>query len=252
MRVLHLITRFLKGGAEKTTKNTLYSLQDATDQYDLRLGFGAEYDPDEVASVQNESIETVCFRSIRQYNPVTHPIAVFAVARYLRREEIDILHTHSTEAGIIGRLAGWLAGTPVVIHEVHGDPITKDRNPALNATIGRLERVTARLSTRIIVKSEIIRKTYLERGFGWPEQYELIYHGVDLERFRDVEPAAIGGSDSEVVLLFVGRLEDGKGLFDLLSAFEDLELPGGQSARLLIAGDGSERSSVIRRGPIHS
>ncbi|MFB6199900.1 MAG: glycosyltransferase family 4 protein [Candidatus Nanohaloarchaea archaeon] len=240
-RVLHLITRFLNGGAEKTTENTLDALKEADQGYDLRLGFGSEYNEDYVEEIEDKGIDTVCFRWIRHYNPITAVIAVFTVAVYLRREDIDVLHTHSTEAGIIGRIGGWLARTPVIIHEVHGDPIAEDRNSVLNWVILRLEKLTAKVTTRIVVKSKIIRETYLERGIGTEEQYELIYHGVDLEKFKDVEPADLPVSEDSTVLLFVGRLEEGKGLFDLLDAFQRLDVD--HRVELCIVGDGelSER-----------
>lgn len=236
VRVLHLITRFLGGGAETTTENTIHALSEADESYDIRLGFGQEYNEARVASIEADDIETTAFRFIRHYNPIAAIVAVAEVARYLSREDIHVLHTHSTEAGIIGRLAARVAGTPVVIHEIHGDPITDDRNAALNAAIGWLERFCATMTTRLVVKSERIRDCYLDRGIGRPDQYELIYHGVEIERFRNATRASDGGDESMTTLLFVGRLEEGKGLFDLIDAFEPLAEQ--YSAELLIAGDG--------------
>lgn len=231
-RVLHLITRYLDGGAETTTANTLTALAEAETEYDLRLGTGAEHDPSRLRSLEERGYGTVVFRSMRHYNPVSAVVAVFAVAWYLHCEDIDVIHTHSTEAGVIGRFAGWLARTPVVVHEIHGDPITADRNPLLNQALLVLERLSAPLADRLIVKAERIRETFLDRGIGRREQYELIYHGVDIARFRDI-PDVAPADDGPVRLLFVGRLEDGKGLFDLLDAVERLE-----EVRLDIAGDG--------------
>ena len=236
VRVLHLITRFLGGGAETTTENTIRALATADEPYDVRLGFGCEYDQARAAALEAAGIETVVFRSIQHYNPAAAIVAVAAVARYLAREDIHLLHTHSTEAGVIGRLAAALAGTPVVVHEIHGDPITDDRNWLLNTTIRWLERLCARLTTRLVVKSERIRGCYLDRGIGRPDQYDCIYHGVELDRFRDASRATDIETDAETTLLFVGRLEEGKGLFDLLDAFESLA--GRHSVELLIVGEG--------------
>lgn len=245
-RVLHLITRYLDGGAETTTRNTLEALSTAERPYDLRLGTGAEHDIERLQDVEREGVTTLVFRRIRHYNPLTAVLAVFSVAWYLRREDIDILHTHSTEAGIIGRLAGFLAGTPVVVHEVHGDPITADRHFLLNAFLLFAERICAPLADRIIVKSERIREMYLTRGIGCAEQYELIYHGVDIERFREAAESNPGdvsdNNDGVCRLLFVGRLADGKGLFDLLTAVERLD-----RIHLDVVGDGPLRSTLEER-----
>lgn len=232
-RVLHLITRFLDGGAEKTTLNTLEALADADREYDLRLGVGASHDTDRLASVCESGIETVVFDSIRHYNPVAACVAVVSVARYLSADDIDLVHTHSTEAGIIGRFAARLADVPIVVHEIHGDPITADRNALLNASIRRLEQVAAKTTTTLVVKSENIKQTYLDRGIGTPDQYRTIYHGVDLTAFREAEPER---SDADPILLYAGRLSRGKGLFDLLNAADRLREE--HSFKLLVAGSG--------------
>jgi len=102
-RVLHLITRFIGGGAEKTVEHQIRGLLDAHREYDVRLGFGEEYDPDRVASIQEEGIKTVQFDQIRHYSLFHTVPAVVQVARYLHKHQIQVIHTHSTEAGIIGR-----------------------------------------------------------------------------------------------------------------------------------------------------
>ena len=240
-RVLHLITRFIGGGAETTVNNQIRGLLDAHREYDVRLGFGEEYDPKRVASIEDEGVKTICFDHLRHYSlPHAFP-AVVQVARYLHRQQIQVIHTHSTEAGVIGRWAAMLARTPIVLHEIHGDPITEDRHPVLNAFILIMERISASVATRIIVKSKRIQQLFVNRRIAKEDRYELIYHGVDLERFKKEKPAPLPESDRELKLLFVGRLQDGKGLFDLIEAFGKLE---GHDVDLLIAGDGPLKSEL--------
>ena len=270
-KILHLITRYRDGGAEVTTRQTLDALHESDLQCDLRLGYGGDSDPDCVAELP-EYVETVEFSNIRHYNPVTAMIAVFQVAVYLRRERIELLHTHSTEAGVIGRLAARIAGTPTVIHEIHGHPITTDRSRSLNIFIYLMERVCARFTTRFVVKSERIKAQFLERGIGTPEQYEVIYHGVPIEEYKTsrngkTDTTESGGDGDAVVeterpgsvrttaqnertdrheppvkLLFVGRLAEGKGLFDLLEAIANLDQKF--NIRLWIVGDGALRAEL--------
>lgn len=239
--VLHLITRFVQGGAETTIINEIDALAEAPESYDVRLGFGLEHNASRVDDVRTHDVATVCFDHIRHYDLIRTIPAVRQVQRYLEAESIDIIHTHSTEAGIIGRFAAALAGTPAVIHEIHGDPVSEDRNLLLNGFVVALERVAARTATTIIVKSNRIQEAYLQRGIGRPDQYELIYHGVDRRPFQDAEPSTVP-DPSVPTLLFAGRLEDGKGLFDLLDAFESVVQE--TSAQLLIAGDGPSFSAV--------
>lgn len=244
VRVLQLITRFLDGGAETTAENVIEALQNTPDEYDCRLGTGAEYDEDRLHSLEERGIETVVFSTIRHYNSLSAIIAVFAVAWYLKREDIDVVHTHGTEAGIIGPVAGWIARTPVVLHEVHGDPVTEDRNGILNRFLIIAERLCAPLATKIIVKSERIRETYLERDIGNPDQYELIPIGVDIQAFRREGEQATDQSGIESTptkLLFVGRLAEGKGLSDLIAAIELFEP---DDVELDIVGDGPLKTKI--------
>lgn len=222
-RVFHLITRFLNGGAEETTENTLQALQEA-ESYDLRLGTGAAYNRERLKALAADGISTKVFPTMRHYCPIAALVSVVVIARYLRTERIDIVHTHSTEAGIIGRIAAWLARTPVVVHEIHGDPVAEDRHWLLNAFVYGVERLCAPLATRLIVKSERIRETYLRRDIGQLEQYTLIYHGVDTDAFQQAsQQERSTGSSSPVQVLFVGRLANGKGIDDLIKAVSELQ-----------------------------
>jgi glycosyltransferase involved in cell wall biosynthesis len=244
-RVLHLITRFIRGGAETTVENQIRGLLDAPREYDVRLGFGHEHHPERVTSIQSEGVKTICFDQIRHYSVLHAVPAVVQVARYLHKQQIQVIHTHSTEAGIIGRGAALLARTPIVLHEIHGDPITEDRHTVLNAFILIMERLSAPVATRIIVKSKRIRQLFISRGIGTQNKYDLIYHGVDLERFENKTPTPLPESEEELKLLFVGRLQNGKGLFDLIEAFDEL---GRHDVDLLIAGDGPINAEVKKIG----
>jgi len=165
---------------------------------------------------------------------VTTGPAVLSLARYLRREEFDIVHTHSTEAGIIGRFAAALAGVPNIVHTVHGVPFADDRSDVLNRFVLACERQAAAYTDRIVTNADVIADDYLKRGIGQPEQYTTVYSGVDLDGFADAEPADdLPGERPRVVM--VGRLADGKGHEVLLDAVESLD---GFEGSVCIVGDG--------------
>lgn len=239
VKVFHLITRFRDGGAETTTVNEIRALISSNRKYHVHLGTGKDYLPEEVNRVSDLILDFKVFSFMRHYNPITAVLAVIQVAIYLRKRDIDILHTHSTEAGVIGRIAGCLAGTQVVVHEIHGDPITSDRSSILNAFVFFAEKISMRCADHIIAKSEMIRDSYLERGIGREDQYVIIPHSIDVSEFSDQTPAKIT-KGSENLILFVGRVVPGKGIFDLISAIADLDV----EARLLIAGDGPEVDDI--------
>ena len=229
-RVFHLITRLLKGGAEAKTIGTVRGLNG----YEFTVGYGAEYDPEQVDLLERAGVATKRFPLIRHYNPVTSVPAVLSLARYLRREEFDIVHTHSTEAGIIGRFAAALAGVPNVVHTVHGVPFADDRNDALNRFVLACERQAARYTDRIVTNADVIADDYLAREIGTPAQYTTVYSGVDLDAFADAQPAEdLPGERPRVVM--VGRLADGKGHRVLLDAVESL---GDVKGSVCLVGDG--------------
>ncbi|MCU4975010.1 glycosyltransferase family 4 protein [Halobacteria archaeon AArc-m2/3/4] len=237
-RVFHLITRLLKGGAEAKTIATVQGLEG----YEFTVGYGAEYDPDQVTTLERDGITTRQFRTIRHYNPVTTIPAVFAVARYIRKHEFDIVHTHSTEAGIIGRFAAALASTPAVVHTVHGVPFADDRNDLLERFVLACERRAATMSDRLVTNADAITADYLSYDIGTPDQYTTVYSGIDLDRFRDVTPAEDIDGDG-VRLLMVGRLADGKGFDVFLDALEHLSR---DNLSVYLVGDGPQREWLER------
>ena len=229
-KVFHLITRLLKGGAEAKTIATVLGLDD----YEFTVGYGESYDDDQVDRLERNGVHTKRFPLIRHYNPVTTIPAVFSVAWYLRQNEFDIVHTHSTEAGIIGRFAAALAGIPHIVHTVHGVPFADDRNTVLNRFVLECERIAARYTDTIVTNADVIAEEYLERGIGNSEQYTTIYSGVDLARFREAAPAAnLPGNRPRVVM--VGRLADGKGFELLIEAADELR---DQEASFCLVGEG--------------
>lgn len=236
-KVFHLITRLLKGGAEAKTIATVQGLN----SYEFTVGYGAEYDQEQVDRLERDSIETKSFPLIRHYNPVTTGPAVLSLAWYLQREDFDIVHTHSTEAGIIGRFAAALAGVPNIVHTVHGVPFADDRNDVLNRFVLACERQAASCTDRIVTNADIISNDYLERDIGTPDQYTTIYSGVDLDAFADAEPADdLFGERPRVVI--IGRLADGKGHGVLLDA---VELLGDFKGSVCIVGGGPLYDSLV-------
>jgi glycosyltransferase involved in cell wall biosynthesis len=232
-RVFHLITRLLKGGAEAKTIQTVFGLE----EYDFTVGHGASYDETQTTRLHDHGVTTRRFSLLRHYNPVTAVPAVVSIARYIRRQDFDLVHTHSTEAGILGRLAAHRADVPVV-HTVHGVPFAADRNEALNKFVLACEQRVAPLTDCIVTNADAIAEEYLRRGIGRPEQYKTVYSGIDLKKFATADPAELPGEGLRITM--VGRLVEGKGLGVLLDAVAVLDRP---DLTVCVVGDGPERES---------
>jgi glycosyltransferase involved in cell wall biosynthesis len=226
----------LNGGAEAKTIRTVMGL----DHYDFTVGHGASFDAEQVARLHEHGVETRQLMLLRHYNPVTAVPAVGTLARYLSVTDFDMVHTHSTEAGIVGRLAAALADVPAVVHTVHGVPFSEDRSALLNRFVLACERRVAPMTDRIVANADAITDEYLARGIGRPEQYETIYSGIDLDAFTNVEPAP-DLQTSEPVVTMVARLVEGKG-FDVL--FDALERTDERQYAVYIAGNGPLRSRL--------
>lgn len=236
-RVFHLITRLLRGGAEAKTIGTVLGL----DGYDFTVGVGSESDPEQLARLDAAGVDTTRFRLLRHYNPVTAVPAVIAVAAAFRRRDPDIVHTHSTEAGIIGRTAAHLVGVPAIVHTVHGVPFSDDRSDVLNRFLLACERRVAPVTDRIITNADAIAQEYLSRDIGSPVQYSTVYSGIDIERFATAPPAGDLSSD-RLRITMVSRLVDGKGLWVLLDAIESLD---DFVFSVTIVGDGPLRTEFV-------
>ena len=229
-RVFHLITRLLKGGAE----GHLIATVQALDGYECTVGYGSEYVQSQVDLLESAEVSTKRFPLMRHYNPVTTVPAVLSLAWYLQREDYDIVHTNSTEAGIIGRFAAELAGVPNIVHTVHGVPFSADRSDFLNRFVLTCERQVANYTDRIVTNADVIAEDYLERNIGTAEQYTTVYSGVELDAFTDAIPADdLPGERPRVVM--IGRLAEGKGHGVLLNAIESMDEDIGS---VCIVGDG--------------
>jgi glycosyltransferase involved in cell wall biosynthesis len=229
-RIFHLITRLIDGGAV----NALVPIATDFEGFDVTVGYGSDVDKHLVESLNGEGVETKQFDLIRHFNPITAVGAVFTVARYIKQNDFDIVHTHSTEAGIIGRAAARLADVPHVVHTIHGVPFAEDRNDFLNWFVERCEILAANWTDEMVSIADVITEEYLERGIGVPDQYRTIPYGIDLVAFQSAEPVSnLPGSEPRI--LMVSRLTEGKGFDVLFNAIERLDAT---EFTLLIAGDG--------------
>ena len=241
-KIFHLITRLLRGGAEAKTLAEIAALRD---KYEFVLGYGAEYSAEQLAQVAQFGIRTQRFPLIRHYDPFSLVLASLQVYRYIQGQRFDIVHTHSTEAGIVGRLAAHWATVPIIVHTIHGVPFTEQRNPLLRHFVLFMERKVAPWTTRLIANSDIIKETFLRAAVGHPEQYLTIRSGVDLERFASAAPLDLGLPPDCFKVLMAARLTSGKGFSELLQAAAQLtwEAP---SIVFLVAGEGPLRDWLER------
>ena len=186
LRVLHIITQLTVGGATENTLTTCrLSNPDLVETAVLSGGSSPDDDTAEgIADCTGVKVHT--FPSLqRSIRPLADYRCYQDMVRWLRENRWDIVHTHMSKGGIIGRLAAAEAGVPVIIHTAHGWG-HNDRQPyPVRRIYIEMERRAAKVCDKMIVVADLNRERALRDGIGWPEQYTTIRSGIDVARFRD-------------------------------------------------------------------
>jgi glycosyltransferase involved in cell wall biosynthesis len=207
VKIVHIITRFIPGGADE---NTLLTCNAQVRQgHAVVLISGAEWNPG-IRSQLDPAVQFVVEPSLhRRIAPLNDIIALVRLRATLRTMEPDIVHTHTSKAGITGRLAARLAGVPTIVHGVH---ILAFRNmPVVMAWIyARLEQFCGAFTTLFIHVTREIQDECKRMGIGRASAHVVVESGMDVERFRSAAPA-------DDVVRLVGKGTDGRPPFFILS-----------------------------------
>lgn len=239
-KVVHIITRFIKGGADF---NTLYTVEELSKKYKTYLITGKEYDALLVNRVRKKNVNWLkCW--LKHYNIITYFISILKIYLLLKKINPKIVHTHSTEAGIIGRWAAWFAKTPIIIHTNHGVPF--NRGWFLRKVLILLERITAKITTKIISNANIISKQFLNEKIGVKKQYITIYSGVNLEKIKKTKPNLLIKKRRKIKVLCATRLVKGKGLEDFIKVARLIKSIS-KDFEFYIAGDGPLKKKLINK-----
>lgn len=250
-RVCHLITRLIRGGAQRIALETALHARERGWEVELWCGPQAGPEGTLAPEARERGIEPRLFPALRrELAPVQDLAALVALRRALGAGRFDLVHTHSSKAGILGRAAAAGAGVPHRVHSVHGWAMTPATPPWVAETYVRLERRAARQAHALIAVSEAVRDAGLARGIGRPEQYRVIHGGVRLPEppspsARARARAELGLPREAFVLGTVGRLDDAK---DPLGAFAALApgLAADPRLHLAFVGDGHLRPRLER------
>ncbi len=185
-----------------------------------------------VSELESAGIRHVPLRSsTRGMNVVADVKAAAEFWRILRRERLDILHTHNPKPGLYGRVLGRLAGVPIIVNTVHGLYVTRDDPWAKRATVYMLEAIASRFSDAELVQSEEDAQTMKRLRLAPPAHIELLGNGVDLSKFtsqsidvrtREQFRLELGATGDHIVVGMVGRLVAEKGYPELFEAATQL------------------------------
>lgn len=246
---LHLITRLSLGGPSRNTIDSVVALQRAGWPTILAAGSaGAEIPILDEAT--HRGCRTVVLPAlVRSVSPAKDLLALWQVLRLIRGEQVGLVHTHTSKAGFVGRLAAWLARVPAIVHTPHGHVFYGYHGRTVTTLFVSLERLAARLTDRMIVLTERGVEEHLARGIGRREQFRVIPSGVNVDAIRDGAPpyemarARLGVEPETLLIAGVGRFEPVKGFQTLVKALPSI-LAVVPSARVMLVGYGSLRSEL--------
>ena len=251
MKVAHVITRLILGGAQE---NTVYTCIDLARLYgvDVRLYTGPTTGPEGslVERTRQAGIPLIEIPDmVRAIRPWSDWRAYGQLKQALREFKPDIVHTHSAKAGILGRAAGRALRVPVVVHTIHGAPWYPDGN-WISRTFNQVcERWAANRCDHLIGVADAMRELFLDAGIGPKEKFTTIYSGMEVEPFlqsqtlRDATRRRFGLTDDDIVFGKIARLFRLKGHDELIAAAERV-VKQTPNARFLLVGDGILRSQL--------
>jgi glycosyltransferase involved in cell wall biosynthesis len=171
-------------------------------------------------------------------------IAVPVLARLMRQQRFDLVHTHNSKAGFVGRLSARLAGIPLVIHTVHGFAFHDAESPVRRALFKRLERLAAGWCDGMIFISPPLQEWAASERIGLDVPRAVIYSGIDIEAFRSGERSSVrrefGVGDDQLAVGIISKLWEGKGHAVLFRAWKNLLDRDGKGIKpvLLVVGAG--------------
>jgi glycosyltransferase involved in cell wall biosynthesis len=244
IRVLHIITRMIVGGAQE---NTLLSVEglDKLPEYEVTLASGVDNGPEgELLSRARTTTRLVIIPELgRSINPLADLKAFWKLYRLIKRGRYHIVHTHSSKAGVLGRLAAKLAGTPFIVHTLHSLVFHEYQPWLVNRTWRVVKKVCAPVTDHFISVSSIISQKAIAAGIDRPDKFSTIYSGMELDWFlqAQVDGAAIrrefGIPLAAPVVGKIARLFPLKGHDQLMDAAPEI-VRRQPDVRFFLIGDG--------------
>lgn len=241
-RVLHVITRLVVGGAQENTLLTVRELQ--ARGYEVELAAGPETGPEGALPVPEGIVFHAIPTLVREIRPLADLRALWDLYRLMRRG-YDVVHTHTSKAGVLGRVAARLARVPLLVHTPHGHVYHGYGGKLRSRLFVWVERVLGRWTDVLVALTESERREHLAEKVGRAEQWCVIPSGVEIERYR--KPTALRRSDLGVpdrsfVVGCVARLVPVKGIEDAITATAQL-VDRTPPVHLVLVGDGPQRAA---------
>ena len=254
MRIAHIITRMIVGGAQE---NTLLSCTDAAhidgDQVLLVTGPALGPEGDLLARHGAPGVRVQLIEALRRpIHPWRDLQAYQAIRHILRDYQPQVVHTHSAKGGLLGRRAAWSLQTPAVIHTVHGAPFHDFQSRAAREFFRRCERYAARRCHHLVSVADAMTDQLVAAGIAPREKFTTIYSGMEVEPFltanthRQQVRQQLELAPEHIVIGKIARLFHLKGHQYVVQAAQQVVKRCPQ-VRFLLVGDGILRDALKRQ-----
>ena len=248
MRVTHVITRLIVGGAQENTIASVLGLRQKQG-LEVDLVSGSTVGPE--GSLESElppapRLLTIVPELVRPVHPWKDTLALRRLAALFHQRRPDIVHTHSGKAGILGRLAAARARVPIIVHTIHGPSFGQFQGPLANFVFRSAECYAARVTTHFVAVAESLIDQYLAAGICRRPQYTKILSGFALQPFLQARNAPglrakFGIAPDDFIVGKIARLFALKGHDDLFAIAPELARRCPR-LRFLLVGDGACRA----------
>ncbi len=248
MRICHVITRMILGGAQENTLLTCEGLH--ARGHDVTLITGPPIGPEGelMTRAQAGGYRVIVIDSLqREICPVQDLRAYRALKKCFRQLQPEVMHSHSSKAGILARRAAAAVGGMKIVHTIHGLAFHPYQRRWRNRLFIALERSQARRSDAIISVADAMTAQALAAGVGRKDQYTTIYSAMETESFlsrpagADEFRASLDLPSDAVLVTQVSRLAELKGHEYILSAAEKITDP---RVHFCFVGDGALRGWI--------
>ena len=248
IKILHVITHLPIGGAQD---NTLYTVELLDkEKYDISLCCNLDGELVERA----KKVEAVKLFDIpflgREVSPYRDIRAFLSLYKLFKEEDFTIIHTHSSKAGLLARLAAGLNKTPIVIHTIHGFAFNDFMNGLKKNFFIYLEKLLAKWTDVLITVSNLNKKKIIDLNIAHENKIKNIYSGIDLSLFtnkrNDEFRKELNLENDHLLLGSVGRLSNQKDPITMIEAFGIISKPF-PNAHLALVGDGELKGKILEK-----
>ncbi|MDD5259627.1 MAG: glycosyltransferase family 4 protein [bacterium] len=249
LKIAHIITQLELGGAQENTLYTVTHLDHRSYDCYLLAGKNGQLDNIAVRTLGAKAIFVPTL--VRSIHPWKDLLALMAIYRVCRQEKFDLVHTHSSKAGILGRWAAKIAGVKKIIHTYHGFGFNDFQKPWTRFAFIWIERLTACITDTLILVSSENTKKALAAKIGKPGQYIVIHSGIKIKDYESLtidkamEKKKIGLPPAAPVIGMVACFKPQKAPLDFvrIARLVVAKIP---LAQFIMIGDGELRPEIER------